>query len=507
MNKKSRPLITFALVCLFVLIINTPVSLFAIGEYNGVWIGPENVTIPGYGIITETTATVIYQESENTLYFYDSMFGAIELAKYGAQWVLPSPIWTSFEGYEACITKVSITFHSSSYLTGTITVEMLEITATASLSHTKQPSQNLTNDSTISGISGGMDSVRCYNIDLPSGATNLNVQTWGGSGDCDLYLIYHRPDFDFYFSEGDYNQEEITLPSPDTGKWYIILYGYESFSGLNLSVSYTANLPVGMLNVILTPQGAIDDGAKWNVDSGQWQNSGVTVSGLSVGAHIINYKAVFGWIAPSSETVMITCGQTTQITGTYTDVDYPPSVTTNWASDITSTSALLNGAVNPNGVDTTAVFEYGADTNYGVDTSDISVGSGTSYVAVNAKISGLTPNATYHYRLVASNSDGTSYGQDRILTTTIIYVEPLGVCNDNTPCFSTIQDAINFAGTGATIKIVEGNYGEGIILDEPKQLNLEGGWDATFTTQTSDTTIESITISAGTVTTDYLVIK
>jgi len=269
----------------------------------------------------------------------------------------------------------------------------------------------------------------------------------------------------------------------------------------------TATSPAGSLQVSLAPSGAIDEGALWNVDGGQWQNSGVTVSDLSVGAHIVNYKAVFGWAAPSSETVTITYDQTTQIAGTYADVDYSPSVATNSASDITSTSALLNGAVNPNGAETTALFEYGANTNYGFNTSEISVGAGASYVSVNEMISGLTPDATYHYRLVASNSDGTSYGQDRFFTTTIIYVEPSGVCNENTPCFSTIQDAINFASTGSTIKIVEGNYGEGIVLDEPKQLNLEGGWNATFTTRASDTTIESMTISAGTVTSDYLVIR
>jgi hypothetical protein len=237
MHKRRKQIITFTSACLFVLIINMPVSLFALGEYNGIWVGPENVNV-GNESITITTGTVIYQENEDTLHFFDPLFGAVQLAKSDGQWVLPSPIWTNFEGYQVYVTKFSITFPTYSYLTGSITVEVDNVTGTGSLSHTKQSCQSLTNDSTISGISGGMDSVRCYEIDLPSGASNLNVQTWNGSGDCDLYLIYHRPNFDYYLSENWYNQEEITLATPNPGKWYIILYGWESYSGLNLSVSY-----------------------------------------------------------------------------------------------------------------------------------------------------------------------------------------------------------------------------------------------------------------------------
>ena len=93
---------------------------------------------------------------------------------------------------------------------------------TGSLPHTKQACQNLTNGTTLSGISGAEDSLRCYELDLPSGSTDLDVQTWGGSGDCDLYLIYHRPDFDFYTSENWDNQEQITLATPYPGKWYVV---------------------------------------------------------------------------------------------------------------------------------------------------------------------------------------------------------------------------------------------------------------------------------------------
>jgi len=96
-----------------------------------------------------------------------------------------------------------------------------------------------------------------------------------------------------------------------------------------------------------------------------------------------------------------------------------PTVTTGSAISITSGSATLNGTVNPNGKKTTYYFEYGTTTSYGLTsgTNWAGAGSGTSDVSVSATITGLSPNTTYHYRIVATNSAGTSYGSDQTLTT------------------------------------------------------------------------------------------
>ena len=82
-----------------------------------------------------------------------------------------------------------------------------------------------------------------------------------------------------------------------------------------------------------------------------------------------------------------------------------------------STQATLNGSVDPNGVSTSAYFQYGTTTSYGSTTSSQSVGSGTTAVAVSRQITGLVQNRTYHCRVVATNSNGTSYGADRTFTT------------------------------------------------------------------------------------------
>ena len=94
-----------------------------------------------------------------------------------------------------------------------------------------------------------------------------------------------------------------------------------------------------------------------------------------------------------------------------------PIATDTAASSITTISAQLNGSVNPNGAATTYHFDYGTSASYGSSTSATNTGSGSSAVAVGATLTGLTPGTTYHYRLVATNSAGTSHGGDVTFTT------------------------------------------------------------------------------------------
>ena len=184
-----------------------------------------------------------------------------------------------------------------------------------------------------------------------------------------------------------------------------------------------------------------------------------------------------------------------------------PKVTTGSASSVTLNSATLNGTVNSNGEATTYFFEYGTDTNYGSETSSSSAGSGTDAVSVKTPISDLISDATYHYRLVGTNSEGTSYGQDKTFTTVIFYVDGSGACGGNTPCYSTIQEAIDAASSGATIRISYGAYPEDLNLNSPKELSLSGGWDSTFSTQAGNSTISSLIIDNGTIILENMVIQ
>jgi hypothetical protein len=94
-----------------------------------------------------------------------------------------------------------------------------------------------------------------------------------------------------------------------------------------------------------------------------------------------------------------------------------PSAITGPVTTYGPTSATVGGTVNPNGEATTWHVEYGKTTTYGTDTASVSAGSGTANTSVTATLTNLEPGTTYHYRLVATNSAGTTYGADATFAT------------------------------------------------------------------------------------------
>jgi hypothetical protein len=93
-----------------------------------------------------------------------------------------------------------------------------------------------------------------------------------------------------------------------------------------------------------------------------------------------------------------------------------PTASTGGASQLSDTSVRVNGSLDPKGQATTYFFQYGSTTAYGIQTRPVSAGAGTGNEAVHAVLSGLTPKATYHYRLVAEDAGGPAYGADHTVT-------------------------------------------------------------------------------------------
>ena len=84
-----------------------------------------------------------------------------------------------------------------------------------------------------------------------------------------------------------------------------------------------------------------------------------------------------------------------------------------YGTDILSKSATFNGTVNPNYLTTTVTFEYGLTNNYGQTvTASQNPVTGNKDCNVNAIITGLTANSTYHFRVKAVNELGTTYSND-----------------------------------------------------------------------------------------------
>ena len=96
---------------------------------------------------------------------------------------------------------------------------------------------------------------------------------------------------------------------------------------------------------------------------------------------------------------------------------------------------------------------------------------------------------------------------EKMVSTT--YVDPAGSCGGNTPCHTTIQAAIDAVNEGMVIKIRLGTYAENLMANSASSYTLQGGWDSTYTSRTSISTIHSLTIgsNSGAVTVEYMEIK
>jgi subtilisin family serine protease len=97
----------------------------------------------------------------------------------------------------------------------------------------------------------------------------------------------------------------------------------------------------------------------------------------------------------------------------------PPKATTGSSVSVQGTQATVLGTVNPESYATRYYFEYGTTTSYGAKShlAGQAAGAGTETLNVNRTLTGLSQVTVYHYRLVASSTAGTTYGEDKSLTT------------------------------------------------------------------------------------------
>lgn len=120
-----------------------------------------------------------------------------------------------------------------------------------------------------------------------------------------------------------------------------------------------------------------------------------------------------------------------------------PTVAVTAATDVAELSATVNGTVNPNGAATTCRFEYSVGTGFGQSVPCVEdPGSGTSPVPVHADLTGLSPDATYNFRLVASSYGGAASSTSSSGSFTTLHVDAPAL---------TIDPATGIAGEGASV--------------------------------------------------------
>lgn len=190
----------------------------------------------------------------------------------------------------------------------------------------------------------------------------------------------------------------------------------------------------------------------------------------------------------------------------YTVTITAPTVTTSSVSAITCNAVSSGGNVTSSGGASVTARGVCWSTSANPTVNDWHTTDGTGTGAFQSTITGLNLGAAYHVRAYATNSAGTGYGADLPFSTQpfegVAYVsldDPL--CGTHCPCYATIRDAIDAPYDAHTIKVAEGTYTEAFTLNESRAIIVEGGWNASFTSQTPNTTkIKSPTVQNGAMT-------
>jgi hypothetical protein len=118
----------------------------------------------------------------------------------------------------------------------------------------------------------------------------------------------------------------------------------------------------------------------------------------------------------------VTAGGTTLGADKTFTTSFPaPTATTSAAANVTTSSVKLNGIVNARGGNATVTFQCGLTTAYGSTfTATPGQVSGAVNTSVSATVTGLKPNTTYHFRVKAVTSGGTTLGVDMTFKTAVM---------------------------------------------------------------------------------------
>jgi len=249
-----------------------------------------------------------------------------------------------------------------------------------------------------------------WGIDLVSGTNMINFVSTGWFPTCTPYSGSRMVEFQSYLiSSSTSNRLKRTSPVSTTGYPYVSVdfewHADSSFYSLTdrVDIQWSTN------------------GTSWNTAGTVYRAAGSVFNawepeslGLPAGA--ANQANLYIAFLFTSDLGYNCHFDLVHIKG-YTTAPASPTVNTTHATAITTYSATLNGYVNANGNSTTGYFQYGMTAAYGTTLSFAGNVTGSSLTPESVNLINLASSTTYHFRLVAFNAGGTTYGADSVFTT------------------------------------------------------------------------------------------
>ena len=145
----------------------------------------------------------------------------------------------------------------------------------------------------------------------------------------------------------------------------------------------------------------------------QWSSNNVAVPGATNATFTLTNVSLSA--SESTYSVLVTNSFGTELSTNAVLTVLPALVTTQPASGLSASGAVLNGSVTGGPDETVAWFDWGTDTNYGSIAEATIVPGNNASNSISAALSGL-PGNFYHYRLDAANDFGVAYGEDQSFT-------------------------------------------------------------------------------------------
>lgn len=156
-------------------------------------------------------------------------------------------------------------------------------------------------------------------VSVPSGSLEVTISPSGAVNN----------DAQWNIDGGDWHNSGVLVNNVTAGKhtiYYKNISGWTAPENKNITISANAcNIAsgtymrqTGSLKVTISPNSAVNAGAKWNLDSENWQNSGTTINNIPTGKHTVYYESIYGWKTPSNKEETIYANQTTSLLGGYT---------------------------------------------------------------------------------------------------------------------------------------------------------------------------------------------